>query len=240
MPGPPLVLLHGFTQTGRSWAGVSAALGERYRSFAPDLPGHGDAAFRRPATIGACTAYLAALPYATFTLAGYSMGGRVALATALALPARVTRLILVSASPGIADPAERRQRVESDEQLARRIEEVGVAEFALEWSRHPLFAGMPRAAAERAHQERLRQTAEGLAASLRGMGTGAMEPLWERLGELAMPVSVVAGERDAKFRALAEQMAARIPDAKLVVVPSAGHAVHLEAPASVAAAINAG
>jgi pimeloyl-ACP methyl ester carboxylesterase len=61
-----------------------------------------------------------------------------------------------------------------------------------------------------------------------------MEPLWERLGELTLPVTLVVGERDAKFRALGERMTARLPDARLVVVPGAGHAVQLEAPEAVA------
>ena len=64
-----------------------------------------------------------------------------------------------------------------------------------------------------------------------------MTPLWDRLGELAMPVTLVAGERDAKFREIAERMAAALPAARLEVVPGAGHAVQLERPEAVAAAI---
>jgi len=233
----PLVLLHGFTQTGRSWAGVIAALGERYRSFAPDLPGHGDAGTRRPATIDACVAYLRALHFGSFVLCGYSMGGRIALHAALALPRRVERLVLVSASPGLADAGERAQRREADAALADRVEAVGVEAFAQEWARHPLFAGQPRGVAELAHQDRVRNTASGLAASLRGMGTGAMTPVWDRLGELAMPVTLVTGERDEDFTAIAARMAEAIPQPHVVVVPGAGHAVHLEDPAAVAAAI---
>ncbi len=233
----PLVLLHGFTQTGRSWAGVVAALGERYRSFAPDLPGHGDAAGRRPATIDACIAYLRALPFDSFVLCGYSMGGRIALHAALALRWRVSRLVLVSASPGIADTAEREERRTADAALADRIEAIGVAAFAEEWGRHPLFAGQPRGVADLAHRERVRQTPDGLAASVRGMGTGAMTPVWDRLGELAMPVTILAGEHDEKFAGIAARMAEAIPDAHQVIVPGAGHALHLEAPEAVADAI---
>jgi 2-succinyl-6-hydroxy-2,4-cyclohexadiene-1-carboxylate synthase len=234
----PLVLLHGFTQTGRSWAGVRAALGERYRAFAPDLPGHGDAAGRRPATIGACVAYLRALPFDTFALTGYSMGGRLALAAALELgPDRITTLTLLSTSPGVADPSEREERQAADERLARRIEEIGVEAFAQEWAAHPLFADQPRGVVDLAQQERLRNTPAGLAASLRGMGTGAMEPRWDRLAELRMPVTLAVGERDDRYRAIAARMAERIPDARLVVVGGAGHAAHLEAPSAVADAI---
>ena len=233
----PLVLLHGFTQTGRSWAGVTAALGERYRAFAPDLPGHGDAAHRRPATIDACVAYLRALPFERYVLCGYSMGGRIALHAALALPTRIERLVLVGASPGIADTAAREQRRAADDQLATRIEAIGTEAFAQEWGRQPLFASQPRGVADLAHRDRLRNPPDGLAAALRGMGTGVMTPVWDRLGELALPVTLVVGEHDAKFAAIAERMAAALPRATLVTVSGAGHAVHLEDPSAVADAI---
>jgi 2-succinyl-6-hydroxy-2,4-cyclohexadiene-1-carboxylate synthase len=233
----PLVLLHGFTQTGRSWAGVIEAVGERYRSYAPDLPGHGDATHRRPATIDACITHLRALPFERFVLCGYSMGGRIALHAALALPDRVSRLIVVSGSPGLADPAEREARRRADAELADRIEAIGVRVFAEEWEAMPLFAGQPRGVADLARRDRLRNTAEGLAAALRGMGTGAMTPVWDRLGELGMPVTLVVGERDEKFRAIGRRMAEAIPDVRGIVIAGAGHAAHLEDPVGIAHAI---
>ena len=234
-----LILLHGFTQTGRSWQAVGQALAGRYRALAPDLPGHGEFAARRPASFAACDAYLRALTGGPVTLVGYSMGGRIALHAALGLGARITRLVLVGASPGLADPAERAARRADDEALADRIERIGLEAFVAEWAAQPLFAGMPRGIAEQAHADRLRNTAGGLAAALRGLGTGAMPPLWDRLGELAIPVELVVGERDAKFRAIAERMSAALPSARLRVVVGAGHAVHLEAPDAVAEAIAA-
>ena len=229
-----LVLLHGFTQTGRSWAPVAAALGERYKCFAPDLPGHGDASDRRPATFGAVTAYLAALKPDRFVLAGYSMGGRLALHAALHLPARVERLVLIGASPGLADPQEREARRIADDELARSIEDGGLESFVDEWGGLPLFASQPPAVAAAARADRLRNSAPGLAAALRGMGTGVMEPLWDRLAELPMPVTLIAGEHDEKFRRIAERMAERIPHPSLVVIGGAGHAAHLERPGFVA------
>ncbi len=229
---PDLVLLHGFTQTGRSWQAVAHALAGRYRSAAPDLPGHGDFAERRPASFAACDAYLRALTDGGgFTLCGYSMGGRVALHAALTLGAdRVRRLVLVGASPGLADTGERIARAAEDAALADRIEAIGVDAFVREWGAQPLFAGIPRGVAEAIDADRRRNTAPGLAAALRGLGTGVMPPLWERLGELAMPVELVVGERDEKFRGIAARMAERIPDARVHVVPNAGHVAHLEAP----------
>jgi 2-succinyl-6-hydroxy-2,4-cyclohexadiene-1-carboxylate synthase len=230
---PTVVLLHGFTQTRRSWRRTVQALGGRYRAVVPDLPGHGQAA-HRTASFAACAAYVRALAPARFSLVGYSMGGRVALHAGLALGERVERLVLVGAGPGLADPAERAARRSADLALADRIETIGLEAFAREWAAQPLFAGQPDRVAGAAHADRLRNSAAGLAAALRGLGTGAMEPLWDRLGELAVPVSLVVGERDEKFRAIAERMAAHLPDARLVVVPGAGHAAHLESPEVVA------
>jgi len=232
-----LVLLHGFTQTRQSWRRTVAALGGRYRALAPDLPGHGQAADRRPASFSACTAYVRALAGDRCVLVGYSMGGRIALHAALALPAIVERLVLIGAGSGLADAAEREQRRRTDEALADRIEAIGVAAFAEEWGAQPLFAGQDPRVAAAAHADRLRNTPDGRAAALRGLGTGVMTPVWDRLGELAMPVTLLVGERDAKFREIAEHMAATIPAARLEVVPAAGHAVQLERPEAVAAAI---
>src|SRR4051812_22011466 len=130
---PTVVLLHGFTQTRRSWRRTVQALGGRYRALAPDLPGHGQAA-HRVASFDACTAYVRALSPPRFTLAGYSMGGRIALHAALALRARIEQLVLIGASPGLADAAERAARRAADEALAARIEALGVDAFAREWA----------------------------------------------------------------------------------------------------------
>ncbi len=235
-----LVLLHGFTQTGRSWAPVLAEVGERYRCFAPDLPGHGDMAWRRPATPGAVAAYLSAVPAPRYVLGGYSMGGRLALRAALTNPKRVERLILISCGPGIRDPAERAARLKDDLALADRIESMPLEAFIDEWGAQPLFAGLPRGVAGFSRADRLRNVPEGLAAALRGMGQGATEPMWDRLGELTMPVTVVVGARDEKYAGIGAAMAERIPGARLVVVPGAGHAVHVEKPEAVAAAVHAG
>jgi 2-succinyl-6-hydroxy-2,4-cyclohexadiene-1-carboxylate synthase len=231
--GADLILLHGFTQTGRSWQPVRDALAARYRAIAPDLPGHGEFAERRPASFAACDAYVRALGADRFTLAGYSMGGRIALHAALSLGSRVERLVLVGAGPGLADPAERAARAADDAALAERIEAIGLEAFVDEWSAKPLLAGVPRGIADAARSDRMRNTAPGLAAALRGLGTGAMPPLWDRLGELELPVELVVGERDEKFRAIAERMLAGLADARVHVVAGAGHAVQLEAPEAV-------
>jgi 2-succinyl-6-hydroxy-2,4-cyclohexadiene-1-carboxylate synthase len=232
-----IVCLHGFTHTGASWDLVVAALGERYRALTPDIRGHGAASELEPVTLGAVLHDLARLAPERFALVGYSMGGRIALHFALAAGARVERLVLIGASPGLADADERRARRAADEQLAGEIERVGIEAFAERWAQTPVLAGQPPEVLAAVHADRLRNQPAGLARALRGLGTGALSSLWDRLGAIRMPVTLVVGERDQKFRAIAAHMASALPDAEVLVVPGAGHAVHLEAPGAVAALI---
>jgi 2-succinyl-6-hydroxy-2,4-cyclohexadiene-1-carboxylate synthase len=232
-----LLMLHGFTHTGASWDQVRAALPRGYRAIAPDIRGHGSAGERQPVSLAGVLEDLAAVAPARFTLIGYSMGGRIALHCALAWPALIERLVLISASPGIADPGERSARQQDDERLADEIEASRIEEFALRWAGTPVLAGLADDTLARVHADRLRNHPAGLARALRGLGTGALPSLWGRLTELPMPLTLVVGERDGKFRQIAERMRESISDCKLVVVPGAGHAVHLQAPGRVAEAI---
>jgi 2-succinyl-6-hydroxy-2,4-cyclohexadiene-1-carboxylate synthase len=173
--------------------------------------------------------------------AGYSMGGRTALHVALAHPDQVEGLVLISATAGIAPPGEREARRSADEALAARIEREGTEVFLDFWLAQPLFATLPPGDAGR--DERLANTPDGLASSLRLAGTGCQEPLWDRLAELrerALPVLLIAGELDAKYCDQAARMAEAIgPSARALIVSGAGHACHLEQPKVVSAAISA-
>jgi 2-succinyl-6-hydroxy-2,4-cyclohexadiene-1-carboxylate synthase len=236
-PSTRIVLAHGFTQTARSWSVFTQVLGERLAGVdttAVDLPGHGDAPPPADADLWASAGRLVEIG-GTATYVGYSMGGRVALHAALAAPARVRGLVLIGATAGIDDEEERRARRSADERLADHIEQVGVAAFIDEWLANPLFAGLTEATAMRA--DRLRNTSAGLAASLRATGTGSQTPLWDRLGEIRVPVLILAGHDDAKFTALGERMAAALDDSTLEVVDGAGHSVHLEQPEATADAV---
>jgi 2-succinyl-6-hydroxy-2,4-cyclohexadiene-1-carboxylate synthase len=233
-----IVCLHGFTHTGASWDPVVAALGERYRALAPDIRGHGTSSALEPVTLGAVLHDLASLAPEHFTLVGYSMGGRIALHFALDAGARAERLVLIGASPGLGDPDVRRARRAADEKLAGEIERSSIEGFAERWAQTPVLAGQQPEVLAGVHADRLRNHPLGLARALRGLGTGALSPLWDRLGAVGMPVALVVGERDEKFGAIAAQMASALPDAEVIVVPGAGHAVHLEAPEAVAEVID--
>ncbi len=233
-----LVLLHGFGGTRRMWDPVVAHLdSQRYRPLALDLPGHGElASYKRPIEFAACVrAVLEAAPD-RFALCGYSLGGRVALHVALAATARVERLVLVSSSAGVEDPAERARRREADEALAKRLEAEPFESFVQEWSEQPLFAADPPEAVELARSDQRRNDPRSLAAALRGLGAGAMRPLWGELGGLAIPTTILAGERDAKYRALGERMGRLLPHARISILPG-GHRLPLESPRELAGAL---
>jgi 2-succinyl-6-hydroxy-2,4-cyclohexadiene-1-carboxylate synthase len=233
-----VVLLHGFSGTRRAWDGVIAALeGERYRPLALDLPGHGDeAGAARPITFAGCVADVLARSPERFVLCGYSLGGRVALHVALAAPERVARLVLVSCSGGISDDAERAQRRRADGALADELERIPFEDFIERWRTQPLFASEPPAVGALAREDQRRNRPDALAAVLRGIGTGEMRPLWDRLGELEMPVTVLVGARDERFRALGRRMVELLPHAELLVL-AGGHGLPLENPRDVAGAL---
>ena len=223
-----VVLVHGFTQTRASWHRIADGLRGEHDVVTVDLPGHGDApptdlstAAERIADQGGRAAYV-----------GYSMGGRLCLHLALQRPSVVERLVLLGATAGIDDTAERSRRRHNDEVLAARLEHEGVDAFLDRWLAQPMFAGVPADAGDL--EGRRSNTIDGLAGALRLAGTGAQEPLWDRLpdlGVLGIPALLLAGELDGKFKALARRMADAIgPTARIEWVPGAGHAAHLERP----------
>jgi 2-succinyl-6-hydroxy-2,4-cyclohexadiene-1-carboxylate synthase len=229
-----VVLVHGFTQTSASWGPVAERLARRFEVVRVDLPGHGGSGAVRVGFAEA--AGLVGKAGGPAAYVGYSLGGRLCLRLALDRPDLVRALILIGGSPGIADPGERAARRAADDRLAGEVERDGVAAFLDRWLAGPLFATLPEAVAGR--DERLANTPAGLAYALRRLGTGVQEPRWDRLAGLRPPALLVAGERDPKFTALARRMAAVIgPSARVTVVAGAGHAVHLERPAELAALI---
>jgi 2-succinyl-6-hydroxy-2,4-cyclohexadiene-1-carboxylate synthase len=233
-----LVLLHGFGGTHRAWDGVVGLLDrERYRPLALDLPGHGAAAGApRPISFAGCVEHVLEASPERFVLCGYSLGGRVALHVALAAPGRVRRLVVVGVNPGIEDTDERAARRRSDEALAEELERRPYEEFVERWRTQPLFADDPPEVGALARADQRRNRPDALAAAMRGLGAGEMVSLWDRLPSIQIPVTVVVGARDAKFRALGRRMAELLPYGSLVVV-SGGHGLPLENPAAIVAAL---
>ena len=245
--GPPVLVLHGFTGSAAAMAPLTSRL-EGFTVIAPDLVGHGRSEsppdptrYTVPAMAEQALAGAAAVGHQRVHLLGYSMGGRVALAAACAAPDRVRSLTVIGATAGIADPEQRHQRAQADRARAEMIEE-DLAAFVDQWMNTPLLAGQARLGPEylqAARAQRLASNPAGLAQSLRMGGTGTMEPLHDRLGSCPVPAHLIAGADDAKFCALADELAALLPQASVTRIPNAGHAAHLEQPERVAAAIAA-
>jgi 2-succinyl-6-hydroxy-2,4-cyclohexadiene-1-carboxylate synthase len=238
--GPPLLLLHGFAGSAADWLGVRNMLEAQYTVIAPDLIGHGRSAappdsqrYAMEQCVADLISLLDALQIAQTDLLGYSMGGRIALHLAYAAPKRIGRLVIESASPGLADPDERAARIAADEALATRIEREGIARFVEDWEQLPLFASqarLPQAVRAAQRARRLQQRPQGLANALRGMGTGIQRSLWDDLEQIHQPTLVLTGALDAKFCAIGREMAERLPHAQHRIVSDAGHNLHLEQP----------
>lgn len=247
--GPPLVLLHGFTGSTETWAPLRAPLGAAHFTIAVDLPGHGrSTAPREPSRYGLdrlsddLARLLDALAVDRVALLGYSMGGRAAMRVALHHPDRVAALVLESASPGIADPERRAERVAADAELADSIERDGMRAFVERWERLPLWESqrsMSDAARALLRAQREGNQPRGLANSLRGAGAGTDVSVLDRLAALHAPTLLLAGALDAPYVALARLMEHSLPHPRVAIVPDAGHAVHLERPEAYVAAVMA-
>ena len=232
--GPRLVFVHGFTQTGRSWLPVAEQFVADHEIVLVDMPGHGRSGHvRADLRLGAD---LLAAVGGRATYIGYSMGGRFVLHLALAYPHLVRSMALLGATGGISNDDERNARRAADENLAEQIETSGVDAFLEKWLALPLFATLPEYAKNL--DDRASNTADGLANSLRLAGTGSQLPLWERVGHIAEPALVMAGELDVKFSDLGRQLADAIGDNAIYrPIHDAGHAAHLEHPFAVVSAI---
>lgn len=232
--GPRLVFVHGFTQTANAWKAIATSVSaDGFEAVIVDAPGHGESADLRLALVDTADRLAAQCGRAIYV--GYSMGGRLGLHVATRHPEAVVGLALLGASPGIADPDERAARSVSDQHLAEHVLDVGVDRFLDEWLAQPLFADLEIDADQRA--DRLRNTAEGLASSLRLAGAGAQDSLWPLLPSLEMPVLTLAGERDVKYAAIARQIADIVPQGTFEVIAGAGHAAHVQRPDAVTAVL---
>lgn len=232
------LLLHGFTGDTTTWGRARDVLRRHGRTVAVDLVGHGRspapddvAAYAMTACLDQLNGVLERLGLPAAWAVGYSMGARVALQWAVRRPQRVRGLILESGTAGLESAAERAQRTALDEALGARILKGGMQAFVEEWLEQPLFAGLkklPKPVQEAQKGQRLLNRTVGLVNSLRGMGAGAMAPVWSELPNLRVPALLLAGEQDAKYVALARRMAGLIPGSRCEIVPESGHSVHVE------------
>jgi 2-succinyl-6-hydroxy-2,4-cyclohexadiene-1-carboxylate synthase len=238
--------LHGFLGSGEDWSGIAKQLLANYCIYALDLPGHG--LTRHSERVQEILAHytmevashtvlecLEAMNIEQIYLVGYSMGGRLALYLTLCYPTLFRRAVILSATAGLKTEEERAERVKHDEAIAKRLEMEASEDFLRFWYEQPLFAPFrEHPSFVRVVKQRLFTESANAAKALRGMGTGVQPPVWDVLGSNRVPIVFAAGERDAKFVALAQEMHVATPFSTLAILPNAGHVVHHEAAMEVA------
>jgi 2-succinyl-6-hydroxy-2,4-cyclohexadiene-1-carboxylate synthase len=207
-------------QHGETWGPVLARVHGRYATRTVE--------FEEPSLEAALSAIGAAGRGGA--VVGYSMGGRLALRAALLDPQAYRALVLIGATPGIAEEGLRRSRRAADEDLATWMEDARIDAVVDYWESQPVFATQSPDLVHRQRAGRLSHDPATLARMLRATGQGAVEPVWDDLHRLTMPVLAVAGELDAKYADIAERMAQTLPQGRAALVPGAGHAAHMERP----------
>ncbi len=242
------IFLHGFVGSSADFDATRQALGNTTRVVTPDWPGHGTLSSLRSVSDYTLLAHLkiideaAAKTSGAVTFVGYSMGGRILqhwLTLNPILP-KGSKVVLVSTSPGIADVAERKNRIAGDAAVARLLRVEGMQRFLHYWHWQTMFQPLMRLPREILSPILKRRAAcdpEGLALSLAGVGTGELADTWSLLPNLHDTVQVIAGELDSRYVELARQMQTAAPQIKLSILQGAGHAVHLEKPKEFAEAL---
>ena len=239
--GPALVCLHGFLGTGADWlpfAEEILRLRPDVQILLPDLPGHGESVSISPENfVERLTATLdsAAIPRAA--LAGYSLGGRLALSAALSQPDRFPAFLGISTTAGIESPEERKSRREADAQLATRLRQDSFESFLHDWWNLPIFDSPKKINSADFLASRSTQTPVALAEVLEKWSPGVLPSLWNEL--LAYPGNALlfAGEADSKYSLLAHRMAESFRFAKTHILPGCGHRLLEEAPLKLARAV---
>jgi len=238
-----VVALHGFTGSHEDFDPLKSFVNsETIDVITPDWPGHGKKKHETDAKKYSIDAHMEIISEAigsspNVILLGYSMGGRLALHWAINHPNRIQKLILMGASPGIADEAEATERFKGDKALAQFIRIHGVKPFIKYWNGKTFFRPLMSLPPDRLDpilERRNKNTSEGLALSLENVGTASLPSLWPRLKELRCKVDIVVGEKDPKFVEIAHRMGECIPKARISIIDLAGHAVHLEYPSDCA------
>lgn len=237
---PAILFLHGFLGAHDEWAGFMEPLSAEFRCLAVDLPGHGktpacdDTAFYSfEGAARAILCFLREQHVQRTHLVGYSMGGRLALYLAVHHPEVCDRLIIESSSPGLLASDEAAARRAHDAKWAARFEREPLDAVVDDWYRQPLFATLHDhpAAFARLRERRLRNRASEVGLSMRGMSVGVQESLWDRLAVLDRDVLLVVGEKDRKYRLVADRMSDLSGRIRTVMVSGAGHNAHVEQPA---------
>lgn len=235
---PAILFLHGFAGSGREWNSIVQQLAVDFFCITVDLPGHGltrirsgQDVYRMPACAAGLMEVLESLQQRICYLVGYSMGGRLALYLSLFYPEFFKRIVLVAASPGLEQEAERHERMTKDAQWIRLLEMSGMEEFLKAWYDQPLFHTLKtHPHFEELLSRRRENDPHELAKSLHNMGLGVQDSLWHHWQNNKIPALLVVGDLDDKYQSIAERMAHSCAVAQMAVIADCGHNVLYEKP----------
>jgi 2-succinyl-6-hydroxy-2,4-cyclohexadiene-1-carboxylate synthase len=246
--GHPLVLLHGFTGATTTWYPFYQKWGQDNKIISIDIIGHGlsdspndSSRYQMLEVVEDLREVLLQLQIDKADFLGYSMGGRLALSFLIQHPQYVRKLVLESASPGLATEGEREERRKQDEKLATFIKNEGITRFIDYWGEIPLFSTqkkLPMDAQKQIKRQRLQNSEIGLQNSLIGMGTGSQPSLWNSLRNIEHDILIVTGSLDLKFCSIAEKMLHYLPQGQWIKVENCGHAIHVEKPEKFGTIVN--
>ncbi len=232
----PVLFLHGFLGSSDDWQDTVSELSNDYYCICPDLPGHGktgvtggDSNYSIEKTAEGLISLLNDQKIDKTFLAGYSMGGRLALYMTVYFPERFFGTVLESASPGLKTREKRKQRIKKDSILAEKLETGKFEEFLKRWYNLPLFESLRNCKGfDILYNSRKNNRPAELAKSLRFMGTGIQPSLWRELRNIRNPVLILTGDNDRKFMSIVEKMLEVIPAAQYTNIIGCGHNVHFE------------
>lgn len=233
--GVPILFLHGFMERGDAWRATMRQLPAGVCAVAPDLPGHGrttaDLDRLDFETLSAAIIKLAKDSFASPpVLVGYSMGGRIALYTALASPADLSGLVLVSTTAGIGHSSERARRRRADQETADALRRDDLQSFLRRWYEQPVFASLRNRPdlVDSLVRDKFDNDPLALAEIVTRLSPGRQPSLWDNLHRWDKPALIIAGRLDARYCEIARRMAARMKNARSEIIPGAGHIVHRE------------
>jgi len=220
--GPALLLTHGYSSTSAMWQGQIEALSRQHKLILWDMRGHGQsdypddaAAYSEALTVGDMAALLDKAGARSAIVGGLSLGGYMSLAFYRAHPDRVRALLIIDTGPGFKKDDAREAWNKRAHDTGDRFEREGLEVLK---------------SASRERSSVVHRDASGLARAARGMLTQRDAGVIETLPHINVPSLVVVGANDTPFLAASDYMAAKIPGAKKVVIPAAGHAANIDQP----------
>lgn len=233
---PIILFLHGFLGDCHEFDRVIAVLAKDFCCLTVDLPGHGktivtggDEYYTMENTALGLIKLLNILNIDKIFLFGYSMGGRLALYLTINFPHKFAKVVLESASPGLKTKEEQLLRIARDLQIAQELETKNFRVFLNNWYEQPIFSSLKKDRDfDSIIERRLENKPSELAKSLRNMSTGIQPSLWEKIQYNQIPLLLLVGEYDDKFKAINQEMAARSKVSQLKIIRNSGHNIHWE------------